>query len=324
MNSSCHSLLKTSMNDTEKQAGIWGAEAGAHKSSISQPFPKALPTHVRSELEPRILQSVGRLEKLKMEKASLEVSYSRTHCLMQHYYTVFSYNRRYHDLPLKLRYALLLPKDFDMALQIKNSLGKVYALLISYKECEQKMRNAAIEEDYKEASRLKIERDNAKVAASEALNEVEMEFIGNMNDLSLSTIRDESFVSQKSTHSITPYNPDNDQISIASKVRSPFRNDSHNMNTSSMSDKSFDARSIDEEDKDDDSNVPHAHPLAGIDHADELPAPEEISKDVASDLVQRVEDLIGEYRSKCLFSKASELRYYDSCIITFITDDLIL
>jgi hypothetical protein len=91
-----------------------------------------------------------------------------------------------------------------------------------------------------------------------------------------------------------------------------------------MSEKSFDARSIDEEDNDDDSNVPHAHPLAGIDHADELPAPEEISKDVASDLVQRVEDLIGEYRSKCLFSKASELRCYEVFLYHHILQLMIL
>jgi hypothetical protein len=188
-------------------------------------------------------------------------------------------------------------EDFDMALQIKNALGRVYSLLISYKEFEQKMREAAIQEDYKEASSLKIERDNAKVAALESLNEVELEFIGNVNDLSLSTIRDESFVSHKSAHSVVP-STDNDQISIVSKVRSSFRNDSHD-----MSEKSFD----DDED-DDESNVPHAHPLAGIDNADELPAPEEISKDISSDLVQRVEDLIGDYRAKCLFSKASESR----------------
>lgn len=183
-----------------------------------------------------------------------------------------------------------------MALQIKNALGNVYSLLISYKEFEQKMREAAIQEDYKEASSLKIERDNAKVAALESLNEVELEFIGNINDLSLSTIRDESFVSHKSAHSVVPC-PDNDQISIVSKVRSPFRNDSHDMSEKSFAD-----------DDDDESNVPHAHPLAGIDNADELPAPEEINKDISSDLVQRVEDLIGDYRAKCLFSKASESR----------------
>jgi hypothetical protein len=197
-------------------------------------------------------------------------------------------------------------KDFDMALKIKDAMSSVYALLISYKECENKMREAASEEMYAEASRFKIERDTAKDAALQALNEAEQEFIGSIDDrdLSLSTIKDESFVSHKSTsHS---YFNDEDQISVTSKIRSPFKRNDFKHNESSIQ-----AESLDEQSQDEESNVPHAHPLAGVDNAESLPTPEEISKDVSSDLAHKIEDLFGGYLTKCLFSKVSAQSHFN-------------
>jgi ribosomal protein L20A (L18A) len=193
-----------------------------------------------------------------------------------------------------------------MALKIKDAMSSVYALLISYKECENKMREAALEEMYAEASRFKIERDTAKVAALQALNEVEQEFIGSIDDrdLSLSTIKDESFVSHKSTtHS---YFNDEDQISVASKIRSPFKRNDFKHNESSIQ-----AESLDEQSQDEESNAPCAHPLAGVDNAESLPTPEEISKDVSSDLAHEIEDLFGGYLTKCLFSKVSAQSHFN-------------
>ena len=194
-------------------------------------------------------------------------------------------------------------------------MGTVYALLISYKDYENKMREAALSEEYSEANRLKVNRDDAKKAAVENLLEVQQEFLGGTNDidhdLSLSTIKDESFVSHKSTHSTESY--DSDQGSIVGKLRSPIRLNGSQHTQSSVHEDSLDDKSDCSNSKRDeyDTNAPHLHPLAGIDNADDLPAPEEISNDVSPDLVQKAGDLFGSYRTKCLFSKVSlYLRVY--------------
>ena len=53
------------------------------------------------------------------------------------------------------------------------------------------------------------------------------------------------------------------------------------------------------------------HPLLGVENAGELPAPDEISEFVgnaSSDLIQKCDELFGEYRMKCFFSKNWALR----------------
>ena len=188
-------------------------------------------------------------------------------------------------------------------LNIHSRLREVfYARLILYKECDGDMRKAAISEEYAVASRLKIQRDIAKDEAMSSLHEVEEEFVGNMNDLSLSTIKDESFMSQKSTRSIQHF-CDSDQISV---MGSPFKCNSSNHNESSIQEHNlhdFSNQSSSDNLQDDNSDVPHVHPLAGIENAEELPPPEDISKDISTDLIHKVEDLFGSYISKCLFSK---------------------
>jgi hypothetical protein len=193
-------------------------------------------------------------------------------------------------------------------------MGKVYALLLHFKDSESKMRKAAVDEDYAEAARVKLERDAVKEAALEALLEVEQKFIGHIEDiqqqdLSLSTIKDESFMSHRSNQG--------DRSHHSELVASPNRSYSnrneistirhHSKHNESSIDQSVDDQFEDEE-EDDDSNVPRAHPLAGVEHAEELPTPEDISKEVSSDLAQRVTDMFGEYRAQCFFSKNWQLR----------------
>lgn len=227
-------------------------------------LPKALPPHIRKELDLNIQGSLDRLERLKKERAALE--------------------------------------DFDMALNIHSRLKEVYARLILYKERDSEMRKAAKSEEYAAASRLKIERDIAKDAAMSSLQEVEEEFVGNMNDLSLSTIKNDSFMSQKSTRSIQHFG-DSDQMSV---MGSPFKCNSSNHNECSIQEQSLHEHDLShqsEDQQDDNSDVPQVHPLAGIEHAEELPVPEDISKDISTDLIHKVEMLFGSYISKCLFSK---------------------
>ena len=265
-------VAEKSVDATKSQ----GTKRQAMNIALPSPNPKSLPSHIRYELDPRIQQSVERLEKLKKERAALE--------------------------------------DFDMALKIKEAMTSVYAFLIAYKECENKMRDAAMQEDYAAASRLKTDRDMAKEAALQSLHEVEQEFIGSVDDIdrdvSLSTIKDESFMSQKSAHFSQPF-PGNDQISIASNTMSPFKRKDSKQNASKDSqDESSDNSTCQSEvEQGDDYSGRHSHPLAGtyIDHAD-LPTPEEISKEISTDLAHKVEELFGNYRAKCLFSKHWQLR----------------
>eukprot|EP00956_Cyclotella_meneghiniana_P011003 scaffold15417_cov71-Cyclotella_meneghiniana.AAC.4 len=263
-------------HNRELQVGIAGlrliggeTQGRVMNSELTNPLPKSLPPHIRKELDPKIQGSLDRLERLKKERAAVE--------------------------------------DFDMALNIHSRLREVYARLILYKECDGDMRKAAISEEYAVASRLKIQRDIAKDEAMSSLHEVEEEFVGNMNDLSLSTIKDESFMSQKSTRSIQHF-CDSDQISV---MGSPFKCNSSNHNESSIQEHNlhdFSNQSSSDNLQDDNSDVPHVHPLAGIENAEELPPPEDISKDISTDLIHKVEDLFGSYISKCLFSKNWQLR----------------
>jgi hypothetical protein len=225
-----------------------------------------------------------------------------------------------------------------MAAKIKEAMGTVYALLIIFKESEKKMREAAVREEYAEAAHLKIERDAIKEAALEALAEVEKKFIGGpaniaivsrsasvasaagqIDDevnLSLSTIKDESFLSRKSANSTHQFSDDQSERtsnSVVSKSkRDNRRADEENFDERSQptgydNDQDVDNHSDDGDDDNDDegSSISQFHPLAGVDNAEGLPAPEEISKDISSDLIQKVEELFGSYRTKCFFSKAS-------------------
>ena len=67
--------------NTQKQVGLVGIRMitnAIETMDIKMPepklIPKALPPHVKHDLDPKIAQSVDRLEKLKKERAALEVS----------------------------------------------------------------------------------------------------------------------------------------------------------------------------------------------------------------------------------------------------------
>lgn len=256
-----------------------------------QPPPAAsLPAHIKAELEPRVAGQVDRLERLKRERASVE--------------------------------------DYDGAFAIKNSLTtRVYPLLISFKECEQQMKSAAQEEDYAKAAKLKIDRDAKRSQAIQALDFVEEEFAPSalgkvVGDLSISTIKDTSVISQRSpsrslhgmTDEVLPLSRMTDSVrSIRSPPRSVLSSNRHYEESNDMSDEES-SRSIASCGDDE----PSVHPLAGVENAEELPAPEDISSGAASsDLVNKVEELFGDYVTRCLFSQNWVLRDAALCKMTF-------
>ncbi len=233
-----------------------GADIGVPVKMVQVAATSSLPLNIKNDLDPKISASVDRLERLKKESAAAE--------------------------------------DFDMAARIKQELGKVYALLIAFKESEDKMKQAAMDEDYVQAFQLKAERDERRNAAKAALATVEKQFAGNIVEnanLSISTIKDQSFISERSLNDRkedeeNSYDSDEEESTDASTGREDPSND----NGSSSSGGSGD------------------HPLAGVDGAEELPSPEDIQRDIPTDLVHKVESLFGSYRAKCFFSKNWSLR----------------
>jgi len=242
-----------------------GAELNVPTIRVQSAASSTLPLRIKNELDPKISASVDRLERLKKERAAAE--------------------------------------DFDMAARIKQELGKVYALLIAFKESENQMKQSALDEDYVQASRLKAERDERRDAAKAALVEVEQQFAGNIENaanLSISTIKDQSFLSERSLRSKkddqeNSYNTD-DEESTDTTSSSTSGEDSSDDNGST----SHSGRSAND------------HPLAGVDGAEELPSPEDIETNAPTDLVHKVESLFGSYRAKCFFSKNWSLR--EACL----------
>lgn len=67
------------------------------------------------------------------------------------------------------------------------------------------------------------------------------------------------------------------------------------------------------------------HPLLGIENAESLPIPEEMSAvagNASSDLLTKSEDLFGEYRTRCFFSKNWALRDAALAKITLLSADI--
>ena len=250
--------IRVLSSQTDTSAPI-GADIDVINKRVQSAASNSLPLVIKNELDPKIAASVDRLERLKKESAAAE--------------------------------------DFDTAARIKQELSQVYALLIAFKESENQMKQAALEEDYVEASRLKAERDERRNAARAALTEVEQQFAVNVNtdnvaNLSISTIKGRSFVSERSLRD----KEEDDEHSFRSDEEQSYSSSAGKENSSE--DNGSSPRSGDSTNND--------HPLAGVDGAEVLPSPEEIT--LSTDLVHKVESLFGSYRAKCLFSKNWALR----------------
>ncbi|KAL7454266.1 hypothetical protein ACHAWC_005892 [Mediolabrus comicus] len=245
-------------------------------TEIDVPLPKkgqkksinSLPLAIKNDLDPKIAASVDRIERLKKESAANE--------------------------------------DFDLAADIKSELGKVYDLLISFKDSQKRMQTAATEEDFVLASRLKVERDNLKSAAITTLAEVEKKFYLIENtpaaaaaNLSISTIKDDSFISERPIKPMVHADEDEEE-----KEGGSYLEQDDESTTTSTSENGSPRSVVSDE---------HPHPLAGVVGFEDLPAPEEIRADVSTDQVHKIQSLFGysgssEYLAKCHFSSSWSLR----------------
>ena len=313
----------------------------------------SLPPHVKNDLDAKTLSSITRLERLKMERASLE--------------------------------------DFSMAGKIKESLGIVYALLIAFKTCEKHMREAAASEEYVLASELKSERNMKREQATLALQEVEKQFFGSdrlMNEpLIGASTKDETLIRHtipsstrptipSTPQSLTRLSPARSMIETAGAASHLMKNTGSSGRTieqqaaplryvdskllertdeilapptpsssamSSMRDEisistsrskkssveTGNRASITNEEEVSNNYVDSTgydeHPLLGVEKAEALPVPEEMSAvagNASSDLLLKSDDLFGEYRVRCLFSKNWALRDAALAKITLLSSDI--
>ena len=206
----------------------------------------SLPSCLKNDLDPKTRSTLDRLERLKKERA--------------------------------------LSEDFEMAGKIKESLSSVYSLLFAFKDCEKSMHQSAASEDYASASRLKSERDIKRAQAALALDEVERQFIGRIDEMVGEPVLEDSRCTSPTSKKLSPQNTNFDGRSTESHTKITREEEW--------------------------SAVGGDHPLLGVENAEELPAPEEITNSgtISSDVVQKCEELLGRYRTKCLFSKNWMLR----------------
>jgi hypothetical protein len=253
-------------------------------TEIDVPLPKkgqkksinSLPLAIKNDLDPKIAASVDRIERLKKESAANE--------------------------------------DFDLAADIKSELGKVYDLLISFKDSQKRMQTAATEEDFVLASRLKVERDNLKSAAITTLAEVEKKFYLIENtpaaaaaaaNLSISTIKDDSFISERPIKPMVHADEEKEDGSY-------LEQDDESTNTSTSKDGES-PRSV----------ASDEHPLAGVLGFEDLPAPEDIRADVSTDQVHKIQSLFGsDYLVKSYFSSSWSLREAALAKMTMLLPDI--
>jgi hypothetical protein len=236
----------------------------------------SLPLAIKNDLDPKLANSVDRLERLKKESAANE--------------------------------------DFDLAADIKSELGKVYDLLISFKDSQKRMQEAATEEDFVLASQLKTQRDNLKSAAITTLAEVEKKFYSIENtpaaaaNLSISTIKDDSFVSER------PIKPMVHADEEEKEGGGYLEQDDESTNTSTSEKGSPRSVASDE------------HPLAGVIGFEDLPAPEDIRADVSTDQVHKIQSLFeypgSDYLAKCHFSSSWSLREAALAKMTMLLPDI--
>jgi len=219
-----------------------------------------------------------------------------------------------------MKHKLASEEDFDGAARVKEALIKVLSVIRKFELLQTEMHQAASKEDYVEASKLKKKRDKARKMTFIAINEAE-QFIKVENekhnsqcldDLTLSTI---GLCCENNLPDISSHLPDK---YTSNKAVNPIRTENNcAANEKKLLDESindsFD-QSVDKDLDEKDINIysnEEDHPLYGVSNFHSLPAPEAIKIEDIDDLedsVQKVENIIGKYLTKCFFSKTWSLR----------------
>lgn len=181
-------------------------------------------------------------------------------------------------------------EDYEMAGKIKESLSSVYSMLNAFKESEKNMHQSAASEDYASAARLKADRDIKRVQAMKAVEQVEMLYLGKFDEMAGEPISKDFSLASQSLERPSPQRTDHRSNIDASHTKGE--------------------KSGEEELQNEHSIGGGHHPLLGVENAEELPAPEELSNNstVPLDFVQKCQEMLGSYRTKCFFSKNWMLR----------------
>lgn len=218
-------------------------------------------------------------------------------------------------------------EDFDNASRLKDVLTNVNKLFSDFTELGENMKLAALEENYPEASRLKQERDHKRVSAMKSLEHAEKivfedEFASgsDKNNMISDTLSTKSFngLMDPDERPITTTPRD---IEFDSEMRSQGQksgNSNKNINNKNalgnVTDEVESHYSRFSEHSDDESSQgdeEENHPLKDVVGYEELPDPEEINAfkaEIPKDTFDNIENMLGEYRARCFFSKNWLLR----------------
>ena len=234
-------------------------------------------------------------------------------------------------------------EDFDGASKLKDMLKDVRNNFTSALQIESKMHKAAADEDYVEASSLKLQRDLARKNAMEILEEAERSIPHEDAPEQVQPpfavpCQPQDIDSMPPLHPIELPSPSNTELirkceppspiildtSFSAPRQSPDRsNSSHTSLAASTAaplqiSKALHAQNIQDStivahtDRESSTSDPFElgkHPLDGVPGFQDLPLPEDISDTrISSEVLSRVESVVGLYRTKCFFSRNWNLR----------------
>jgi hypothetical protein len=237
-------------------------------------------------------------------------------------------------------------EDFEMASILKDLLKDVRSNFATALQLETKMRKAAEEEEYAEASEYKSQRDSARKSAMDILEKAESS-LQNSATITQETLSQLFVVPCQTEHQSV------DSINSAIQIRPPSISSAVQRKLGSLSPKARGAQLSNKPSTPDPSDdrekyqenfmgstyngskdLPNCreespmstrsggeapelvellesgeHPLEGVPGFQDLPIPEEIiDTRISSEVLMRIEAVLGLYRTKCFFSRNWSLR----------------
>ena len=227
---------------------------------------------------------------------------------------------RIDKLELKKR-NMALSEDFENAARLKDVLSKVHESFSKFIDEDKEMKKAAFEENYPAASRAKVQRDEARKFAIEALVNAEKVAL-HFNEKTENTLNSSRNNLQHSPLSPTVLGHNQEIILEASNIKKTHQNHERINKCVSVRDNIEDdieddelssesGSSIEIDKNNDAANEGNEHPLEGVSGFEDLPTPEDIDAiggDIAPDIIQSIESILGRYRTCCIFSKNWSLR----------------
>lgn len=232
-------------------------------------------------------------------------------------------------------------EDFEMASILKDLLNEVQSNFATALQLEFKMRKAAEEEEYAQASEYKSQRDSARKSAMDILEKAESSLQNSaaitqetvsqpfvvpcqtehqtVDSIQSAVQRRPPSISSAVQHKLGSLSPKATGAILSNKPSTPDPNDSRELYQETTYNGSKDIPTHLEESPISTRMGMEApelellesgeHPLEGVPGFQDLPIPEEIiDTRISSEVLMRIEAVLGLYRTKCFFSRNWSLR----------------